>query len=221
MKKKQQNVEILTPEELKKLQEEHAKELELNPKYSLDVDPEEKYMMNDDQKKFIRYYVEFKSINSAAELAGISIEEAKKYFVSWASQQEIRRINLALYQRQFSTKLLDLDQIGGYLSSLLTGENVVMADQLKSTEKLRVVELLMRLNEMKMNAMSDPNRLMKIDLSVAIKNLSIDTIQSLIAQTNKTEPIQNESLSTEEKAYLESLSSTELLKLLDETNKKS
>lgn len=207
------------------LQEQYTAELETNPKYSLDVDPEKKYSMTDQQKAFVKHYVEFKNVNTAAELAGIDIDTAKQYFVAYSTQQEVRRINLALYHRQFNTKLISIDEIGGYLTSLLTGENVPIGDQLKTSEKLRVVELLIRLNELKQNALLDPTVLMMKDIDIQIKNLSVATISQLLKQSNKTkkpdivQELDDDSLTVEEKAYLSTLPASDLLQIIEETNK--
>lgn len=209
------------------LQNAHLQELETNPKYSLDVDPENKYGMSEVQKTFIRHYVNFKNVNTAAELTGIDQEVAKQYFVAWSSQQEIRRINLALYQRQFANRLITLDEIGGYLTSLLTGEFVPMGEQLKINDKLRVVQMLIDLNKFKSGAIQDPTVIMARDINLQLKNLSVTTIRQLIDTKASIEEKQdvveifdeNSSLSPEEQAYLTTLPTDQLLELIEQTNK--
>lgn len=229
-KKKIQSKELtITPANVAQLQKEYTKEIEEDPQYSLEPDPTGELQMSDTQKDFIRHYVEFKNINAAAELTYIDADTAKAFFVAYNTQQEIRRINRALYHRQFAAKLVSLDDIGGYLSSLLTGDNVPLADQLKTTEKLRVIELLLRVNEMKSQSMQDPSQLANSDIESQLKKLSVKTIQQLLVQQNNTVVIQQKNdainklddgtLSVEEKAYLSSLPMSELLKLIDETNK--
>ena len=206
------------------LQEEYIKEIESNPEFSLLVDPENKYDMPDLQKEFIRFYCEYKNIGAAAELAGIDADTAKLYYTSYNSQQEIRRINRAMYQRQFCTKLIDLDQIGGYLTSMLTDVNVPIADRLKSSEKLRVVELLMKLNQMKIEGMQDPTKIMENDLESQIKNLSISAITELLNQSTKLKDKNKivaeftDQMTPEETAYLSTLPTKDLLELLDKSN---
>lgn len=228
-KKKIQSKELtITPTEVAQLQKEYAKEIDEDPQYSLEPDPTGELQMSETQKDFIRHYVEFKNINTAAELTYIDADTAKAFFVAYNTQQEIRRINRALYHRQFASKLVSLDDIGGYLSSLLTGDNVPLADQLKTTEKLRVVELLLRVNEMKSQSMQDPSQLAHSDIESQLKNLSVKTIQQLLVQNNTVviqqkndaiNKLDDGTLSVEEKAYLSSLPTSELLKLIDETNK--
>jgi len=220
-KKKQINIQDATM-----LQTNYIDEVDNNPEFALVADPLNKYKMTEANKKFIEHYVNFKNVNTAAELAGISMDEAKQYFISYNTQNEIRRINRALYHRQFAAKLLSIDDIGGYLSSLLTGENIPLADQLETKDKLRVVDLILRLNEMKANGLSNPSDLTKADIAVQIKNLSLSTIQQLLSQSNnmkdKNEAIRqmdDGNLSIEEKAYLQSLPTQDLLQLIEDTNK--
>lgn len=223
-KKEKKNVPMLSQEQQLILQQNLMTELETNPEYSLEADPEGKLKMSSIEKDFIRHYVQFKSVGTAADLVGITMDEARPMFIDYKVQNEIRRINRALYQRQFASKLISVDAIGGYLSSLLTGENVPIADQLKTGEKLRVVELLLRLNELKAG-MSDPKDIMSRDISIQIKNLSVNTIQQLLQQNNTLKEknsainsIDDGSLTMEEKDYLRSLPLPELLKMIEETN---
>lgn len=226
MAKKSKQIMINDIQSAAIMQQKYIDELDSNPEFALIADPENKYKMTEENKKFIEHYVNFKNVATAAELAGIDANTARQYFISYNTQLEIRRINRALYHRQFATKLISIDDIAGYLTSLLTGENMPIADQLKSTEKLRVVELLLRLNEMKAASIDDPSRLSSADLSIQIKNLSIATIQQLLKHSkkpDKTDAIISElddgQLSIEEKAYLQSLSADALLQIIDDTNK--
>ena len=202
-----------------------AMEIENNPKYSLLVDPENKYGMNDLQKEFIRYYIEFKNIPLAAELCGLEIAQAKEIFGSYSAQAEIRRINLALYHRQFQHKMLTIEQLGGWLSSLITDENVPVADRLKPTEKLKVAQMLIDMNDFKRNAFDNPNIIMVQNIEAELKNLSVNAIKQLIYTTNiksddeKDKVLkqlqENNTYTPEEVAYLKTLSINELLKYLD------
>ena len=159
-----------------KVQNELIETLNKDEQYSLIVDPQNKYNFSDEQKKFIENYVQFKNVSLAADLTGIEKDRALQYFVAYNSQQEIRRINRALYHRQFASKLVSLDEIGGYLTSLLTDENVPVGDQLSSKQKLKVVEMIVELHKLKQGVLSNPNSVSNNDLSDALKNLSVKTI---------------------------------------------
>lgn len=199
-----------------------SKELETNPDFSLDVDPTDKYSMSDTQKAFIKNYVDFKSIPMAAELTGIDLDVAKQYFVAYSSQQEIRRINRAMYHRQFSNKLISIDDIGSWLSSLLTDENVPLADRLKTTDKLKVAQMIIDLNLYKRDAINNPENIIETDIESELKALSVKSIKNLLYEkkeqdkkSDALEQLKNERMTPEEEAFLRTLSSKELLELID------
>jgi len=225
------------PQIVKENQEKSAElqtELATNPEYSLDVDPTNKYSMTDTQKAFIKNYVNFKSIPMAAELTGIDLDTAKSYFVAWSSQQEIRRINRAMYQRQFSHKLLTIDELGGYLSSLITDENVPLADRVKTMDKVRIAQMLIDLQLYKNQAIDNPDELLDFNIEGEIKELSVKSIKMLLYQKKKEDKDNDKdkkdavidarndddkTLLPEEEAFLKTLPADELLKLIDETEK--
>lgn len=193
-------------------------ELDTNVEYSLDVDPTNKYNLSDKQKAFINNYINTKSIPLAAELSEISLDIAKKYFTSYATQQEIKRINRATYQKRFANKLLSLDQIAGYLTSFITEEDVPLAEQVKPMDKVRILQMLIDLNIWKQNSINNPNIIMNTDIESEIKKLSIKSIRELIYQANTKTEKTNE-LAKEDEAFLNTLSSKELLDLVDSQNK--
>lgn len=206
-------------------------DLENNPKYSLDVDPENKYDMSNQQKEFIKYYCEFKNLPAAASLANIDVDTARNYFTSYSTQQEIRRINKSLYHRQFSKKLLTVDEIGGYLSSLITDENIPISDRLKPIEKIQVAKILLDLNEMKNKAIDNPNIIINNNIENELKDLSVSTIKQLLSNSNKDELKAkdelidkiniDDTLNIEEINMLRSLSTNELLTLINDINKEN
>ena len=222
-KKEYDKIYDMTDEQVNELQEQQAKLIETDPKYSLLVDPEDKYSMDAMQKKFIEYYVEYGSINFAAELAQIDADTAKAYFAAYSTQQEIRRIKKAMYQRQFSTKLATLDEIGGWLTAVLTDE-VPVSQQVKTSEKLRVAQMILDLHKYKREAMIDPQDIMSKDLDSQIKKLSVNSIQALLKESDKENKVKDEidklELSFEEKAYLESLPADDVLAMLENINNK-
>lgn len=225
MKKNKSKRSLITSEEAKEVQVELVNSLNEDLEYSLEVDPTNKYNLSGEQKRFIKNYVNFKSIMAASEFSEISPEQGRQFFVSYATQQEIRRINRALYHRQFANKLLSLDEIGGYLTSVLT-DDVALADQLKSSDKIKVAQMIIDLNKLKLEALSNnPSAVMNKDLDEELQHLSVSTIKRLL-ETNdslnlkeKKEVIgqfeDSNKMSLEEKAYLESLSTKDLLEILD------
>ena len=69
MKKKQRKQTEIIPSNI---EESYLKELDTNPKYSLEVDPLDKYHFCDAQKDFIKFYCDYKNVGTAAELACIN-----------------------------------------------------------------------------------------------------------------------------------------------------
>lgn len=228
MGRKKKTNEIRLPScDIEQLQQQYVDELETNPVYSLEVDPTDIYNMTEEQKRFILNFVQYKSVATAAEMINLDPAIAKEYFQRFETQQEIRRLNSALYYRQFSAKLLDLDSIGGYLSSLLMDQNIPYADRLKTNEKLRVAELIIKINEMKRASFEDPAIIMGKDISTEIRDLSVGTIKKLLAESNSDEKSKlieqiggSDGLTIEESSYLQTLPIHELLQII-EKNKHS
>ena len=225
--KKDKNPDI-SPSEITDLQVQYTTELETNPQYSLEVDPENKYNMPEKQKAFIKYYVQFKNIPLVCNLCGIDEKEGKSYYLAYSTQQEIRRINLAMYHRQFSMKLLSIDEIGGYLTSMLIDENVPMSDRLDSKDKLKVAQMIIEINKLKSESVADPDVIEAIDITDQIKDLSVKTIKKMITESKENakssssekeeviEKLKDENdLTPEEIAYLKTLPLDQIIDLLE------
>ena len=228
-KKKKEMISASEIENSSKVIIDYQKEIDNDSQYSLDVDPLNVYNMPEQQKAFIRAYIEFKNLSFAADMCGIDIDTAKAYFSSYSTQQEIRRINRALYHRQFTTKVLSLEEIGGYLTSIITEENIPIIDRLPTKEKLKAVSMLLELTKLKAEVINNPEKIIEVDVESKLKTLSIDTIRGLLSQCQnpKSSDDKNElikgvygnNLSPEEIDYLKTLSTDELLQLIEETKK--
>ena len=230
MKKKDENLPaLISGQELQKIEDDYAIELETNPKFSLEVDPTDIYHMPEKQKEFIKWYVQFKNVPLACQLCEIDEREGKSYFMAFSSQQEIRRINMAMYHRQFASKLLSIDEVGGYLSSLLVDANVPISERLPSKDKLKVAQMIIDLNMLKQKAINEPQEVDAIDITEQIKDLSVKSIKQLIdnSKSPKTamekediiDAINSDNrLTIEEVAYLRTLPLGELLDLLEKGN---
>lgn len=206
--------------------EEYLKYLIKDPKMSLEVDPENTYEMTNEQKNFIKNYIQFKSIPVAAELSNIKdMNLAKSYFLAYSSQCEIRRINSVLCKIQFAQKMMSIDDIGGYLTSLILDNDVPIADRLKTNDKLKVIKMLIDLHILKAEGTINPKKVEELDLETDIKELSINTIKQLLytnKQKGKDEKENlirelniNNLLNAEEIDYLKTLSTKELLQLIE------
>lgn len=221
----------LQSENVVELENEYINEIENNPEYALIVDPDNQYNFDDITKSFIYRYIDSKSVPYTSQLCGIEVDEGMRIYSSFAVQQEIRRLSTIMYHRQFAHKIMSMQEIAGYLSSLITDENVALADRLQTKDKLQVIRMLIDLNTVRSASMVDPKIASEKDTTETIKNLSVGAIKALLEQStndnnSKTEIISqiNNSklkdgqlaLSPEEAAYLETLSSDELLSILND-----
>lgn len=230
-KKRQKINPIVLEKEIKDATNSYISIINSDNEYSLEIDPDNVYSLSDEQKTFIRSYIEFKNLELAATSTGITLEKAMSYFVSYSSQQEIKRINRAMYQRQFSEKLLSLDEIGGYLSSLIQDINVPLSDRLKPIDKLRVAQMIIDLNLYKLDALNNPEILVVQDIEKELQNLSISSIKQLLYTSEKSKEISendnliqqlniNNSLNDDEIAYLKTLNTKDLLIFINTINNK-
>ena len=142
VKKKDKKVDSpnISFSEVKAVEEGFKNELETNPKFSLEVDPGNLYNFTPLEKKFIKGMVDYKSLKFVTGmLLNIDFEDGVEMYNSYAVQEEIKRINLAMYARRFCSKMADLDSLGGYLTTAITDENVPVADILTGKEKTVVL----------------------------------------------------------------------------------
>lgn len=226
MKKKKLDLEKLTSEEFQEKKDEYFEVLKTNPQYSLLVDPENKYNLTDEEKNFIGTYCEFKNIELAAMMSNITVDRAMALFSSYACQQEIRRINVAMYHQKFANKLLSIEELGGWLSSVLM-DDVPASDRITTSEKIKVVEKILQIHEMLQEGIQSPRDIIEVNIEEQLKDLSVKSIKNLLKETNKKESNDDiikefedfDIFTDEEIAYLKTLTSEELLSLLEETQK--
>lgn len=232
-KKKKENLyDNLMTEEFKQKQIEYLDTIKNNPQYSLIVDPENKYNLTLQQKEFIGLYCEFKNIQLAAMMSNLELEEAMTLYSSYPCQQEIRRINLAMYQTQFANKLISLNELGGYLTSLLC-DAVPSGDKLSPSDKLKVAQLILDLNKTLKETPNEVKDIIDIPIDTQIKDLSIKSIKALLEANKNKDKIKEEkekiiesfenfdNFSQEEISFLNTLSTKELLDLLDSMEKET
>ena len=232
-KKKKENLyDNLMTEEFKQKQIEYLDTIKNNPQYSLIVDPENKYNLTLQQKEFIGLYCEFKNIQLAAMMSNLELEEAMTLYSSYPCQQEIRRINLAMYQTQFANKLLSLNELGGYLTSLLC-DAVPSGDKLSPSDKLKVAQLILELNKTLKETPNEVKDIVDIPIDTQIKDLSIKSIKALLEANKNKDKIKEEkekiiesfenfdNFSQEEISFLNTLSTKELLDLLNSMEKET
>lgn len=226
--KKNKKELIINSDEVTIISEDYINEINTNTKYSLDIDPLNIYNMLEEQKNFIKFYIEYKDVKLASVLANIDENKAIDYLSAYSSQQEIRRIYKALMHRRFASKIISLDKIGAYLSTFLTDEFIPEGEKLNSKDKLKCVNLLLDYYKLKSEFITNPKEILtEKDLEEDIKSLSIDTIKSLLNTKNENDNknsivdkiSKDNKLSIEEEAYLKTLSFKELSDLLESIKK--
>lgn len=214
-------------EKTDEISKQYIDEINNNIVFSLQVDPENKYNMPEEQKRFIAYYIQYRNVATAGMLANIDLHLATSYLMAYSTQQEIQRINKAIIQRQFATKLASLDNIGGWLTSLLT-DDVVEGDKINSKEKIKVAQMLIDLHKLKAESLMSPQTLIQKDINVELKDLSIETIKKLIYNDEqiekKKEAIEKlkeeREMSYEDIEYLKTLDTETLLKFIEDLQQK-
>lgn len=232
-KKKQEIVNVRQPD----IGMNYLKSLEGDPKYQIEVDPDGFYEMSPEHKTFVKLFVQYRNLAVVAELMNIDPALAKDYFTRYSTQQEIRRINTAIYHRQVATNIIAFEDIGSYLSSWLIGADIPEADRLTKSEKLQVVRLLMDWHKSMREIIQKPEIITVETIEDEIKELSIANIKQLLAtksilnrnkEKKQSKPLPNTDdkdeliaqlnednmLSKEELEYLETLSAKDLLRLL-------
>lgn len=201
-----------------------------DPQYSTEPDPTGKLGLSDEQKAFLKAYTDFKSVPLASQLAHIDEKTGQTYFLDPICRNEIRRINLAMYYRKFSKRLLTIDEIGGYLTSMLIDEDVAEVEKLESKDKLAVAKLIIDLNKLKAESFNHPKIFDNVEYSEVVKDLSPDELKRLIDETTKPSKAQDQIAATKaeliskisesgyldpsEIAYLNSCTIEELQKLI-------
>lgn len=185
--------------------------LRYDPKYSLEPDPTKSLGLDLAQKNFIKAYIEFRSIPTAAQMIDIDEDLARQYFFDENCRSEIRRITLAMYYRKFSRRLLSIDELGGYLTSMLIDADLGEAEKLTNQEKLQVARMVMDLNKLKADAYRNPQMIENVAfVENEVKDLSPEELRNLIQETKKP------SKQTQEKqAEIDAVKDT----LIDQINK--
>lgn len=230
---KYNSVQRMNPEEIRQKVNSFSAELDSNPQFSLEVDPLRKYNFDQLEVDFIQEMVQWKNVRFVATCKlKIDEQEANQIYRKFEVQQEIRRINLAMYCRRFNTKMATLDDIGGFLTTALTDEFVPMADRLSGKDKLTAAKLLMDLNKLQSEAIQKPEAIDVVAIEADMKKLcSVKDIEALIENEENPEKIMDKKdaiiaeldpdgqLSQEEISYLKTQTTKELEKLLREVKK--
>lgn len=191
-----------------------------------DVDESGSYSFTEEEKLFIRLWVEFKNLNIVAESMSISNEDASKMFSNYYVTSEIRRLEKEVTKLRLAQKIMTLDEMEAYLSSLVIDYSIPMGERVSPRDKLAAVKLLMEIKQIKGEAFQGNTTVINaLPTADKLDSLSTDAIRALISADDASqtaeekEKIINElisisNLSTEEKLELRGKSVKELQDLL-------
>ena len=210
------------------LDESYKQKLDTDIKYSLAVDPLNYYNLTEREINFVSAYVQLHNYEAIQFYTGITVDECKECHKNFGVQQEINRINMAMTCRRLNQKHLNADELGGYVTSMITDENVPLADRLSSKDKLKAIQLLIELNKFKQETYNNPKLLNDVEIEEDIEELDVSDIKKLLnSKKEKTEEKENlineinsdDHLSMEEISNLKGMSMKELTELRDKINK--
>ena len=106
MNNKKDSQSIFIPfDEIEKIQKECNKSV-IDLKYSLEVDPENKYSFDDVEKEFIKLYVEYKSIPHVANWLNLDESEAKEMYSNTFIQNEIKMNHSSIEHNESKSSIL-------------------------------------------------------------------------------------------------------------------
>jgi len=201
--------------EINNLENNFYELLNTDPKYSLEVDPTNRYNFTENEKEFVEQMVQYKNVQFVSTvLLNIPLEEGVEIYKSYNVQQEIKRINLAMYARRFATKMADLEQLGGFLTSGLIDENVPVSERWGPKEKLTATKMLINLNVLKKETLNRPYIIEEVEIQKDLDKLSPNDLKRLIEYNDEDDEEKNKLIDFINKDGLLSLEELKNLKIM-------
>lgn len=155
-----------------------------SPEYSLVVDQNNEYNFTEEEKKFILIYIDNEDLKETGKILRLDDKKLNQYYFDLRIQNEIERIKLAKYHRMFAEQMLNIDQLGGYLTSLIVDKGIKKENRLSNKEKLQATKLLMELMELKKTQYDSTEIIDVENVENNLKELSAKTIKQLISSYN-------------------------------------
>lgn len=139
------------------------------------------YHFSEPEKEFIKTYFLTNSLSLVKEHLNIDLDTCASYYRNTYVRECIKYLNMFKHKLIYQRKMLNLEQMGSFLSSYILDYNVADNDKLDKKEKLEYMKLLLELHKVINNSLQEPAILNKYDtLDVQFKELSIQTIKSLL-----------------------------------------
>lgn len=224
-KSKVQEAEIITGKDLA----EKDKGLSLEP---LAKDKSTGHSFSETERKFITLWIEFKNISLVAQMMKLEQDEILSMLSEKAVRNEIDRISAMRVKKRFAERIMTLDDMEGYLTSLVTDKGVPFAERLNEKDKLNALKLLLEVKDMKAGGLAEPSTLDNLPIEDEIKELSVDTIKELLSRKIDNPKALEENRAIRQKAVLaipnatpnesadiSSMTPKELLNMLDRLEK--
>lgn len=122
---------------------EYASSLEFH------IDAQNEYFMTDIQKEFVFLYTQYHDPFVVGEMLHLTLEETFEVWSNYYVKRALEQLGKIMFYKQLAVKLDSIDELGGYLTSLLTDQNIPECDKLSPKEKLSICDLIIKLNEYK------------------------------------------------------------------------
>jgi|LSQX01.2.fsa_nt_gb hypothetical protein len=162
------------------------REIENNLEYSLEVDPLGKYQLDDNQKLFVKLYIEYHNYDIIRTIMGLDIQDLFRYQYNFGINSEINRLERAIVVRRVSGKILKIDEIASYLTTMILGVDIPEKDKLTNEQKLKAISLLYKYHELSI----DPEMTKKevfdvVDFDEETRDLTTGEIKLLLSGSKK------------------------------------
>lgn len=203
--------------------------LKTDPLYSLEADPTGALNLTNEEKRFIELYINYRNFGVVSTMMNIKVEDAVNIYMKFDVKNEIERINSAIYKHQYCKKMIDIDEIGGYLSSLMDDSFVPEVDRLKPMDKVKVADMILKVRQIQNEILQRNQEIIDVGKTDdALKELSVSSIKQLIdniesgdsALDEETEQkIKDSTMSPSDIDALKSLPTTDIISILNEATK--
>lgn len=149
MEQKRQKKLDAFKEALRSLDEDCEEFREYASSLEFHIDTQNEYFMTDVQKEFVLLYTQYHDPFVVGEMLHLTLEETFEVWSNYYVKRALEQLGKIMFYKQLAIKLDSIDELGGYLTSLLTDQNIPECDKLSPKEKLSICDLIIKLNEYK------------------------------------------------------------------------
>lgn len=113
------------------------------------INSQHEHFMTDTQKEFVLLYSQYHDPFVVGDMLRLTREETVEVWSNYYVQRALEELGQIMFHKQLVAKLDSIDELGGYLTSLLTDQDIPQCDKLSPKDKLAVCKLIIQLNEFK------------------------------------------------------------------------